>query len=76
MFEKARVAEIDMIDEIAHGAPTHRHGDHASHTDGFSDIAVINELHEPQIAITPIGDRSTLGDHEIVVAEVYAPFDA
>ena len=30
-------------------------------TDIFSDMALINELHEPQIGIVPIGDRYTMG---------------
>jgi len=30
-------------------------------TDIFSDMALINELHQPQIAIVPVGDRFTMG---------------
>ena len=30
-------------------------------TDIFSDMALINELHEPAIGIVPIGDRFTMG---------------
>jgi L-ascorbate metabolism protein UlaG (beta-lactamase superfamily) len=30
-------------------------------TDIFSDMALIHELHEPQIGIVPIGDRFTMG---------------
>jgi len=30
-------------------------------TDIFSDMALINELHEPKIGIVPIGDRFTMG---------------
>ena len=32
-----------------------------SDTDIFSDMALINELHEPAIGIVPIGDRFTMG---------------
>lgn len=40
------------------GAPTLYHmGD----TDIFSDMALINELHEPKIGIVPVGDRFTMG---------------
>lgn len=34
---------------------------HMGDTDIFSDMALINELHEPQIGIVPIGDRFTMG---------------
>jgi L-ascorbate metabolism protein UlaG (beta-lactamase superfamily) len=34
---------------------------HMGDTDVFSDMALINELHEPQISIVPIGDRYTMG---------------
>ncbi|MGD8354303.1 MAG: metal-dependent hydrolase [Methyloceanibacter sp.] len=34
---------------------------HMGDTDVFSDMALINELHEPQIGIVPIGDRYTMG---------------
>ena len=34
---------------------------HMGDTDIFSDMALINELHEPQIGIVPIGDRYTMG---------------
>ena len=30
-------------------------------TDIFSDMALINELHQPQIGLVPIGDRFTMG---------------
>ena len=30
-------------------------------TDIFSDMALINELHEPDVGIVPIGDRFTMG---------------
>jgi L-ascorbate metabolism protein UlaG (beta-lactamase superfamily) len=30
-------------------------------TDIFSDMALINELHEPKIGIVPVGDRFTMG---------------
>lgn len=34
---------------------------HMGDTDMFSDMALINELHEPEIGIVPIGDRFTMG---------------
>jgi L-ascorbate metabolism protein UlaG (beta-lactamase superfamily) len=30
-------------------------------TDIFSDMALINELHQPEIGLVPIGDRFTMG---------------
>lgn len=34
---------------------------HMGDTDIFSDMALIGELHQPQIGIVPIGDRFTMG---------------
>ena len=34
---------------------------HMGDTDIFSDMALINELHEPKIGLVPIGDRFTMG---------------
>ena len=34
---------------------------HMGDTDIFSDMALINELHEPKIGIVPVGDRFTMG---------------
>ena len=34
---------------------------HMGDTDIFSDMVVINELHEPAVGIVPIGDRFTMG---------------
>ncbi|MDZ7603251.1 MAG: metal-dependent hydrolase [Hoeflea sp.] len=34
---------------------------HMGDTDFFSDMALINELHRPEIGIVPIGDRFTMG---------------
>lgn len=34
---------------------------HMGDTDIFSDMALINELHQPDIGIVPIGDRFTMG---------------
>ena len=34
---------------------------HLGDTDIFSDMALINELHQPDIGIVPIGDRFTMG---------------
>jgi len=30
-------------------------------TDIFSDMALINELHQPDIGLVPVGDRFTMG---------------
>jgi L-ascorbate metabolism protein UlaG (beta-lactamase superfamily) len=34
---------------------------HMGDTDIFSDMALVNELHEPKIGFVPIGDRFTMG---------------
>lgn len=34
---------------------------HMGDTDIFSDMGLINELHEPKVAMVPIGDRFTMG---------------
>lgn len=34
---------------------------HMGDTDIFSDMALINELHKPEIGIVPVGDRFTMG---------------
>lgn len=34
---------------------------HMGDTDIFSDMALINELHQPEIGIVPVGDRFTMG---------------
>lgn len=34
---------------------------HMGDTDIFSDMALINELHAPEVALVPIGDRFTMG---------------
>ncbi|WP_174800473.1 metal-dependent hydrolase [Martelella limonii] len=34
---------------------------HMGDTDIFSDMALINELHTPQVGLVPIGDRFTMG---------------
>ena len=34
---------------------------HLGDTDIFSDMALINELHEPKIGLVPVGDRFTMG---------------
>ena len=34
---------------------------HMGDTDIFSDMALINELHEPAVGIVPVGDRFTMG---------------
>ncbi|MEP9373127.1 metal-dependent hydrolase [Mesorhizobium sp. KR1-2] len=59
---------------------------HMGDTDIFSDMALINELHEPKIGIVPVGDRFTMGgavaalacrrffDFETVIPCHYATF--
>ena len=34
---------------------------HMGDTDIFSDMALVNELHQPEIGLVPIGDRFTMG---------------
>ena len=34
---------------------------HMGDTEIFSDMALINEIHQPEIGIVPIGDRFTMG---------------
>lgn len=34
---------------------------HMGDTDIFSDMALINELHQPEIGLVPVGDRFTMG---------------
>lgn len=34
---------------------------HMGDTDIFSDMALVNELHQPEVGIVPIGDRFTMG---------------
>ncbi|MGE0499913.1 MAG: metal-dependent hydrolase [Rhizobiaceae bacterium] len=34
---------------------------HMGDTDIFSDMALINELHEPKVGLVPVGDRFTMG---------------
>ena len=49
----------------AEGEPTLYHmGD----TEIFSDMALINEIHEPEIGIVPIGDRFTMGARTAAMA--------
>jgi L-ascorbate metabolism protein UlaG (beta-lactamase superfamily) len=49
----------------ASGEPTVYHmGD----TDIFSDMALINELHEPQVAMVPMGDRFTMSPKTAALA--------
>ena len=60
---------------------------HMGDTDIFSDMALINELHQPAVGIVPIGDRFTMGgavaalacrrffDFETVIPAHYASFD-
>lgn len=49
---------------------------HMGDTDVFSDMALINELHEPQIGMVPIGDRFTMGAKSAALAcKRYFDFD-
>lgn len=41
---------------------------HMGDTDIFSDMALIHELHKPEIGIVPIGDRFTMGAKEAALA--------
>lgn len=41
---------------------------HMGDTDIFGDMALINELHAPQIGLVPIGDRFTMGAKEAALA--------
>jgi L-ascorbate metabolism protein UlaG (beta-lactamase superfamily) len=58
----------------AKGEPTLYHmGD----TDIFGDMALVNELHAPKVAIVPIGDRFTMGAKSAALAcKRYFDFDA
>ena len=50
---------------------------HMGDTDIFSDMALINELHEPKIGIVPIGDRFTMGGAVAALAcQRFFRFDA
>ena len=45
---------------------------HMGDTDIFSDLALIAELHKPQIVLIPIGDRFTMGaDHAALALKRY-----
>ncbi len=41
---------------------------HAGDTDIFSDMALINEIYEPDIGILPVGDRFTMGGRTAALA--------
>jgi L-ascorbate metabolism protein UlaG (beta-lactamase superfamily) len=41
---------------------------HMGDTEIFSDMALINELHQPEIGIVPIGDRFTMGARSAALA--------
>ena len=41
---------------------------HMGDTDIFSDMALINELHQPKIGLVPIGDRFTMGGAVAAIA--------
>lgn len=49
---------------------------HMGDTDIFSDMALINELHQPSIGIVPVGDRFTMGGAVAALAcQRYFKFD-
>jgi L-ascorbate metabolism protein UlaG (beta-lactamase superfamily) len=41
---------------------------HMGDTEVFSDMALINEIHQPEIGIVPIGDRFTMGAKTAAIA--------
>jgi L-ascorbate metabolism protein UlaG (beta-lactamase superfamily) len=41
---------------------------HMGDTDIFSDMALISEIHEPQVAMVPMGDRFTMGPKTAAMA--------
>jgi L-ascorbate metabolism protein UlaG (beta-lactamase superfamily) len=41
---------------------------HMGDTDIFGDMALIAEIHEPQVVIVPIGDRFTMGPQTAALA--------
>lgn len=41
---------------------------HMGDTDIFSDMGLINELHQPDVAIVPVGDRFTMGGEVAALA--------
>ena len=41
---------------------------HMGDTDIFGDMALINEIHQPEIGIVPIGDRYTMGGRTAAMA--------
>jgi L-ascorbate metabolism protein UlaG (beta-lactamase superfamily) len=41
---------------------------HAGDTELFSDLALIGELYQPQVALLPIGDRFTMGPSQAAMA--------
>ncbi|MGI9378571.1 MAG: metal-dependent hydrolase [Methyloligellaceae bacterium] len=50
---------------------------HMGDTDIFGDMALINELHAPEIGIVPIGDRFTMGANRAALAcQKYFNFSA
>lgn len=50
---------------------------HMGDTDIFSDMALISELHRPQIGLVPVGDRFTMGgDTAAEAVHRYFSFDA
>jgi L-ascorbate metabolism protein UlaG (beta-lactamase superfamily) len=77
-FTQAFHSSGDMVDgkPVALGNPTgvvvafagDRAVYHAGDTDLFSDMALIQELYTPDVAILPIGDRFTMGARAAAIA--------
>lgn len=67
LHSSAFITEDGMSQSLgsANGLVFHINGEktvyHMGDTDIFSDMALINELHQPEIGIVPIGDRFTMG---------------
>src|SRR6266567_3047412 len=56
------------IKGVTHVLLTHGHGDHVGDSDIFSDMALLSEIHQPKVAIVPIGDRFTMGARTAAMA--------
>ncbi|MHA7970723.1 metal-dependent hydrolase [Rhizobium sp. CAU 1783] len=67
LHSSAHISEDGVSHSLgnANGLMMHFEGDasllHMGDTDIFSDMKLINELHQPDIGIVPIGDRFTMG---------------
>jgi L-ascorbate metabolism protein UlaG (beta-lactamase superfamily) len=86
----SREGDVNVYLGNPNGLVLHFPGDktlyHMGDTDIFSDMALINELHQPAVGIVPVGDRFTMGgavaalacrrffDFETVVPAHYGTF--